>query len=68
MMDAASTVYDIGDSECAGAERAFADAGGSPVGADVAGRFLQVTYTGSDQETIRPATSALAEVAISNLG
>jgi hypothetical protein len=67
MMDAASTVYDVGDVEIAGADRAFADVSGSPVGADVAGLFLQVTYTGSDQDMIAPATAALAEVAISNL-
>ena len=67
MMDAASTLYDVGDIEVAGADRAFADVSGSPVGADIAGLFLQVTYTGSDQDTIAPSMSGLAETAISNL-
>lgn len=68
MMDAASTVYDVQDIEVAGADRAFADVSGSPVGVDAGGLFLQVTYSGSDQDTIRPAASALAELAISTLG
>jgi hypothetical protein len=67
MMDAASTVYDVESIEVAGADRAFADVSGSPVGVAAAGLFLQVTYSGSDQDSIRPATPALAEVAISNL-